>query len=203
MTQLEYAGARWLQFEKNCALVLCERTPRYGHGQPDLIGVTPGRSLYEIEIKRSVADFRANHRKRHILNRTHSEEEIVNKTLKRAPKLFWFLVPEHLAEKVKDEVPDYAGLLMLKESHDITVIKKSPTNPLSERLSIKECAKLLRCAGNMMISMMAMSVNATRYNASDPTFMDKFYSEPRREWKHHQDGWHQVETPSDYVNFQI
>lgn len=203
--RLEFIAARWLQFEKNCALVLCERTPRYGHGQPDVLGVTPGRHFYEIEIKRTVADFRANHLKNHMLHRMHHSMEIQEEAAKRAPKLFWFLVPQKLVDKIKDEVPDFAGLLTMHSNEtSLEVIKKAPTNKHATRLSIKETSRLVRCAGNMMIAMMAGMCNARRLGSQDPGFMDDFYSEPVTDYKSGRDDNGRFKTkPSNYVNFQI
>lgn len=205
MTNLEYHTARWLQFEKQCALVLCERTPRWGHGQPDVLGVLPSRFILEIEIKRTMSDFRANSKKHHMLSRFCGEPEIAERYAKRAPKLFWFLVPRSLVEKVEKELPDFAGLLTVSENGaSLDVVKKAPTNKDSERLSLKECSKLMRCAGNMMIAMMAGICNVRQFHSQDPHFMDDFYSEPQPDYSA---GWDENGRwklkPADYNNFQI
>lgn len=191
MTDLEYHAARWLKWEKDCALVMLERSPRPMAGQPDVFGVTRARYALEIEVKRSVSDFRANAKKYHILNRCSTVPEVAARFAARAPKQFWFLVPPKLVSKIEGEVPDYAGLLTLT-GVQIQVVKKSPSNNLSERLSLKECAKLMNCAGNMIISLMASA--RTNLDRLDCHGMDYFYANDLPRYS---------KQPTEYLNFQI
>lgn len=190
MTDLEYYAARWLKWEKDCALVMLERTPRPMAGQPDVFGVTRSRYALEIEIKRSVSDFRANAKKYHIVNRCSTDAETAARFTARAPKQFWFMAPPKIAAKIDGEIPDYAGLLTLT-GVQVQVIKKAPTNNASERLSLKECAKLMNCAGNMIIAMMAYRRSEQN---QDPHLMDEFYANDLPQYD---------KQPFDYLNFQI
>lgn len=142
---LELMAMRWLWLEKNCHYVLEQRSPRYMIGLPDVLGVTANRHLTEIEVKRSVSDFRADAKKHHRQNR--------DLYLKSQPKQFYYLVPRHLKEKVEHLVPEWAGLMINSESgFTCEVVKPAPVNKEARRLSIKECVKLPRCMTNHMMS---------------------------------------------------
>ena len=142
---LELMAMRWLWLEKNCHYVLEQRSPRYHLGLPDVLGVTPARYLIEIEIKRSAGDFHADKNKPHRANRHFY--------IKCMPKQFYYLMPRELAEKLKDKLPEWAGL-MCESSNNYTaeVLKVAPVNNQSERLSVKECVKLARNLTNHMMS---------------------------------------------------
>lgn len=133
---LTKAAFRWLTLERNCITVLTERTPRWGIGQPDVLGVTKGRYLIEVEVKVSMSDFRHNAEKWHIVNRNPV----------RAPKLYWFLVPEPMIVKCLPELPEWAGLLSCnpKRTAQLTEHRPSPVNSESRKLSVKEMAVLFR-----------------------------------------------------------
>ena len=194
-----------MKFEKRCPLVIHERSPRERHtGQPDVLGITNDRYMLEIEIKRTVSDFRANFNKEHMRNRCCDVPEIRDAYLKRGPRQFWFLVPEKIRVKIQEQVPDWAGLLIYDPNQGgwghIQCVKKSPTNQLSEKLSLKDCARLLRNVGNQMYSLMHARHNmiAAGYHI-DPHGMDEFHSQ-KLEWNGERHVW----VPNyDYLNFQI
>lgn len=153
---LEYMAMWWLRFEKRCPVALTERTPRPMAGRPDVLGVTKAGYILEIEIKRSLLDFRANARKHHIRNR----EDIIKKgsfgnspwySLKTFPRQFWFLVPSSLVEVVQPELPKWAGLLT---DHDrrLKCIAKAPVNEEATKLPPKGMIKLGNCMANQIWS---------------------------------------------------
>lgn len=200
---LELAAARWLKWEKRCRLVLTERTPRYCHGQPDVLGITESRYLLEIEVKRSMSDFRANQKKNHMQNRFCLESQISTPYMRSAPKQFWFMVPEKLVEKVQAELPDFAGLMTVRNGVSAEVVTPSPTNELSERLTIKECAKLMNCAGNQIVALMSEAAyrKASGTTGGDSTEMDEYFMEQQI-----RPAWWPMNVPFErtgYVNFQI
>lgn len=146
---LEFMALSWLRFEKRCHVAMFERTPRHSNGQPDVMGISRDRYLYEIEIKRSVSDFKANAKKFFHLARN------INGTNERHPALFWFLTPPDLTDKVLPLVPDWAGLLRgpyHEATQDLVIVKKAPRNKLSQRLSTKECVHLAHCMANQIYS---------------------------------------------------
>jgi len=146
---LELAAMRWLWLEQKCLVVLQERTPKYGMGQPDVLGVTPGRYLTEIEIKRSVSDFKADFQKPHRIiraaknPRTGQEWEGMH-SMTNHPRLFYYLTDAELGEKIKDMIPDWAGQMISRHTQQIEVVKRAPINKDSTPLGLKACARLAR-----------------------------------------------------------
>jgi hypothetical protein len=136
---LELLAMRWLWLEKNCHYVLRERSPRYSMGEPDILGVTASRYLIEIEIKRSMSDFRADAKKWCRLNRDGN--------LKRIPKQIYYLVTLDMIDRCKQELPAWAGL-MRPAAGTCQVIENAPINSESERLTVKECVKMTRLITN-------------------------------------------------------
>lgn len=153
MSHLEYHAASWLWLEKRCQLVLQERNPRSDYtGEPDVLGVTKARYLLEIEVKRTLSDFRNNKNKRCMCHREHF--------LEKFPKQFWFMVPRLLIEKVKTEIPEWAGLLTLG-TYTVQTVIPAPANHKSKRLSVKECIKLFRFQTNQLMSTQGKLIAAT------------------------------------------
>ena len=133
---------------RNCHFALRERTPQHFVGEPDVLGIMPNRKLIEVEIKRSLSDFRANANKWQIANR--------HLFLPKAPYEFWFLVPVALVQKVKPELPLWAGLLSdagATDKYPVTVEVKAMKNKDSLRLSTKECVALARCMANYVCAL--------------------------------------------------
>lgn len=141
---LENKALHWLAYEKKCNFVTMERSPRHLIGQPDVLGVSMGRKLIEIEIKRSMSDFRCNAKKHHIRNRDHY--------ISKSPSQIYFLVPEKLTEKARLELPPWAGLMDDSE-YKLKVIIKAPVNKQSEKLTPIECARLMRNLSNHICSL--------------------------------------------------
>lgn len=80
-----------------------------GH-EADLIIVQRSGFLYEVEIKVSVSDFR---------NEFKSKTKIRKHELLKVPgglvKRFYYAMPVEVYEKVKDEIPEYAGVIVVRE----------------------------------------------------------------------------------------
>lgn len=137
----------WLRFVKRLPLVLFERTPRrLLSSRPDVVGVTQARYLTEVEVKRTLADFRANQRKRYIQQR--------ELWLKHWPRAFYYAVPSHLVAKVLPELPSYAGLLSWNEDKPrfeyIGVEREAEVNRLSHRLTVREATQLVHLQSNQL-----------------------------------------------------
>lgn len=126
---------RWLWLQKNCHYVIEQRSPRCMNGEPDVMGVTKARYLVEIEIKRSLHDFKADAKKWHRVNRLLY--------LKSQPRWVYYLVPERLAEEALKITPEWAGL-MCSNGCDLLVKKVAPINESSQKLTVKECVKMTR-----------------------------------------------------------
>jgi hypothetical protein len=164
--RLETAALHWLMYVRKCHYAVRERSPRNAHfWEPDAIGVTKSRKLIEVEIKRSMADFRQNADKYVIRNRAVF--------LDKFPYEFWFLVPTLLVAKVKKELPDYAGLLSPTESeqYPVAVEVAAPRNHESKRLTLKECVKLARCLANHICALEVGRDRANEHYAHTLTYL--------------------------------
>ena len=149
----------FLRYEKRCPVAVCERCPRRGIGEPDVLGVTKDRYLLEIEIKRTVSDFKANGKKSHLLSRYRPDEFRLQaeQMMPKWPKQFWFLVPPEIVDKVSPLVPDFAGLMRgpdKNESWQVRVVKPAPTNHASLRLTVREMLELGHNMANQILSQM-------------------------------------------------
>jgi len=160
--RLETLGLSFLRKDKGCPVALFERTPRARAGQPDILGVTNSRYLLEIEIKRSMSDFRANRQKSHIIWRDKLEspdcpavvgfEMEREKALKWFPKFYWFLVPQDIAMKVQMALPTWAGLISSEDGIWTKVIVEAPVNKFAAKLHPKEALMLGRLMSNQIWS---------------------------------------------------
>lgn len=97
--KLRAAAVIWLRYDRGCTVVTMERG--FGSCIPDVMGVTQTRHLIEIEIKRTMADFRANEKKRGMQIRAR---EVGQRYW--IPKYFYFLVLPEMVEKVLAEIPE-------------------------------------------------------------------------------------------------
>lgn len=138
---LRSAAVEWLRYERKCALVCLERTPINNDWcNPDVVGVTSARRVTEIEIKRTMSDFRANREKRRMAMR---------EWMNTRPSQFYFLVPPELVDKVKAELQPHEGLLTVggQGSHsrlpEVKLIRAAAVQK-SRKLSIQEVIKMVR-----------------------------------------------------------
>lgn len=137
--RLETRALHWLMYARKCEFAVCERSPRYNIGQPDCLGVTRQRQLVEIEVKRSISDFRAQWSKQSMKNR--------NLFIDKMPYQFYILCPHVLGDRIFAELPEWAGLMTDSEMW-VRVLKVAPLNREHVRLSLLECRKLMRCVSN-------------------------------------------------------
>lgn len=134
---LTAAAVAWLRYDRRCLMVCLERCPIDTAGLyiPDIIGLTRDRRLVEIEIKISVADFKANAKKRAIMC---GDRPSVSQ--------FYYIVPTKLVGKV--EPADGEGLMTLssvrKYGHPtIEVIKPAKVNASARKLSVYEVGRMM------------------------------------------------------------
>lgn len=153
---LEIFAMNFLRYQKHCRVALFGRSPRRSHGLPDVLGITQARYLLEIEIKRSLSDFRANEKKPHIASHGIDNIELTQERYApKWPKQFWYLVPCELVKKVEPWVPDWAGLMRgpgRGEAQQVYVTKSAPTNKTSDRLTTREMMELGHVMANQLLS---------------------------------------------------
>lgn len=143
----------WLRWEKRCHAALFQRCPRRLLGLPDVLGITDAKYLLEVEIKRSVSDFRANAKKPHIALRDAPHATDTDRA--RWPKQFWYLVPHNLVDVIAPEVPDWAGLLSGPKPDAMQCVNsviKAPSNKASLPLNDDEMWRLYHCMANQIYS---------------------------------------------------
>ena len=163
---LEFLALSWLRFEKKCPYALFQRSPRYKLGLPDVLAITHAGYPLEIEIKRSVQDFRADFKKPHRQARQDPEtpQDIY-------PKQFWYLVPADLVKVIQNILPPWAGLLRGPREGEIQQIYSvvmAPVNSVSRKLSVKEMLALGHCMSNQIYSQaLALRNNRWRSEESD------------------------------------
>lgn len=162
---LEYAAVRWMSLQKRCPIVVVERTPRRICGQPDVLGITSSRYMIEIEIKRTISDFRNNGNKGKIRNR--------DLYIQWFPRQFYFLVPERLVEKVARELPPWAGLMQQRD-YCAFVHTEAPVNKLARKANLKECVHMARLAGYNLFSCMQETLR-WRMRFKDGIWMEDDY----------------------------
>jgi len=156
--RLELAAMRWLWLGKGCHYILEQRSPRWHLGAPDILGVTKCRHLIEIEIKRSVSDFKADDKK------YYRRELYINKMARQ----FYYLTPPEIVGKIKPLLPPWAGLMSTNEAELVYVEQEAPVNKAATRLTIKECVKLSRCMVNHLMSyVIALENNHQKFLRRD------------------------------------
>lgn len=163
------AAVQWLRYERQCAVVALERGPGLC-GIPDVIGVNGKRHLIEIEIKRTMQDFRHNNKKWKIrqrrLDRMHRDFPIYATP---EPQQFYFLVEPKMVEKCRGELPDYAGLMSLPAEDEphrtytgipFPVVRvPSPTNKHAARLTVRACVAMAKNQSGTLSSVIGALAN--------------------------------------------
>ncbi len=128
----------WLKLKKGCFLHCTE----FGYyWRADAIG-TNGTDLYEIEIKTSWTDFKADFRNKVAKHESFADpEKKIGGYHNYKPNYLWFLVTEDLKEKAveyikKEANPNYGVLYMDKngEIWSAKNVKRLHSEPLKERV---------------------------------------------------------------------
>lgn len=96
----------WLRYEQRCYTVAFERSPWPTSYRPDVFGINRHRKVIEVEIKQTVADFKANAQKRLLRWREATGLYL--------PQKFYFAVPNEIVDKVKPFLPSRCGLLSIE-----------------------------------------------------------------------------------------
>jgi hypothetical protein len=106
----------------------------FGH-EMDLFVLTKSNLVKEVEIKISVSDFRADFKKWH----QHKSKYV---------KEFYYAFPKELYDKVKDEVPEHAGIIICDRYANgriyARIVKNAKINSKCEKLSVDDQLKIER-----------------------------------------------------------
>lgn len=144
------SAAEYLRYDQGCYLVTWERGPweDFGH-RPDLLGVDKSRKVTEVEIKRSLADFRNDATKRIWAYRAKG---------KAVPYKFYYLVPPELVERVFELLPEGSGLMTVTDgtsrggNHELVVVAPAKTNRQAKPLPLKMLVQMVRHQSGTLVS---------------------------------------------------
>ncbi len=146
--QLRACAAAFLRYTKQCPVIAFERGVDW-HIRPDVLAVTKSRYLIEIEIKLTLADFKADRKKRRWHNNLYGGV---------GRRQFYYCVPQTLVEKVEGIVPTGCGLMMptdhvMNGINVVRVIKRAPLNRKAPRLSLKQIVEMVRNQSGTLCSL--------------------------------------------------
>lgn len=104
----------------------------------------------EYEIKMSMSDFHADKNKRQSYYEpddyyTANKHDMLSEGHHYAPNRFMFVVPQSIAEKAKNAIPDWAGLLVVRSPRLITKAKTAPLihKQKDHQRTLEHCMKCL------------------------------------------------------------
>jgi hypothetical protein len=161
--------AQWLRYERHCVIVSVERPPCVWYGVPDVLAMTARRTLIEVEVKRTLADFKANALKHCIKMRTRGHCE--------PPEQFYFAVPNALVMQVAPLLPENAGLLTFDESGKVSpytklplivVVRYAAVQKPSRVLTMREIVKMLKCQSGSLVSALGSVAKLLRERNNAP-----------------------------------
>lgn len=95
----------------------------------DLLVLNPSNYAYEIEIKTSLSDLKADKNKKH----GHFSNKI---------RRLYFAVPVELQKEAIEHIPERAGLLTIKTNTQVTLVKSPLLNIKARKFNDKEIKKL-------------------------------------------------------------
>lgn len=165
--KMRASAVQWLRYERQCVVVAIERT--FGCCQADVVGLSAKRHVTEIEIKRTMADFRANGKKHGMKLREKDASmgvAIGGDTWWTVPHQFYFLVEHAMVEKCKDELPPGCGLLspqmegesymksLYPEIPKLVVRVVAPTDSRARKLSMKKCVQMAKNQSGTIFSLL-------------------------------------------------
>lgn len=147
--ELEEAAVRWLLLDRKCVAAYTERHPT-GYWKPDAIGVLSSRRIIEIEIKRTVSDFRQDRLKINVMQWRAGADW--------RPYQFYYMLPIEIIS-VLPEVPEFAGVIQVRGRYQIEVIKRAPVNNKANKIKLKSVAKAIRQQSLQVMSLMGDACN--------------------------------------------
>ena len=142
--EVKYYVFTYLRYQRQCPLVTFERALHCGVAVPDILAVDKSRYLTEVEVKVSLADFRADTKKR--------KWNMQARGFRVGPRKFYYAAPNDLAIQIKEELPDHAGLLSVShqvygsgyDKNNTFVLATAPVNKKAKRLTTKELIAMVK-----------------------------------------------------------
>ena len=127
-TEIEIAVARHI----NPRINLIVPNVFWGFGlnyEADLVVVTPTGYAWEIEIKTTVSDLKADQKKRY----QHNSNKF---------KRLYFAVPYSMKEISLELIPERSGLLVVNYDYRVLLVKAPTSNRYAHKLTLDEVEKL-------------------------------------------------------------
>jgi len=131
--EIELAVAKYFDYRRN----LIVPNVFWGLGflyELDLLVLTPSNIAYEVEIKTSLSDLKADKKKRSV---AHNSNRITR---------FYFAIPESLIEKSLNHIPEKAGVFSVSNKHYAKLIRPPKINKLAKKFTPQERIKLAELA---------------------------------------------------------
>lgn len=79
-----------------------------------------GKKIYEVEIKTNVSDFMQDFKK--VKHHYMKKNNII---IKYHPNYFYFGIEDNLYEKIENQIPDYAGVIIIENFDKCYIIKRA------------------------------------------------------------------------------
>ena len=145
-TEFLASAYEWLRYERGCYLIAWERSPwGYAHHKPDVIGLNKERKCIELEIKRTVADFKHDAEKN-----IWAQRDLFKKAW---PQQFYYFVEPAIVDKVLPLVREGFGLLTFQPegskptvygNRDLVVVKRASTQKDAKKLTVHQLLEMTR-----------------------------------------------------------
>ena len=150
--QIELAIARYLDTRIN----LIVPNVYWGLGlryEVDLLVLTQSKYAYEIEIKTSISDLKADLKKRH----QHDSNKF---------KRLYFAMPLELKLKALELIPERAGLFIVHSNSRVELVKTPKLNPNARKLTELEIQKLYELSAMRVWNLKEIVYNLQKRNKS-------------------------------------
>jgi hypothetical protein len=154
-TFLRVFAMNWLRYEHGCHIITFERSPVSSSSRPDVLGMTKGKMLIEVEVKVSKGDLDRDHAKAHRAAMVQDIQRVVPEHA----NYMYYIVPEHMASYASDtdKIEKSTGILSLNHSYRHGKLRL-PTVTVHRRASIFHPAKLSDASVQKMLSQQSSTM---------------------------------------------
>ena len=103
--------------------------------EADIIVLTRAGYIYEVEIKTSLADLKADFKKK----RFHNDSRI---------KYMWYAIPKNLFEKAESLIPEWAGIFVIKPRQGRKQTKEESKELEAIQIRLPKCRSQYKATKN-------------------------------------------------------
>jgi len=132
---------KYLRYKRQCGIVVFERG-LWSSDKPDILAVTKSDYLIEVEIKVTLADYRADQSK----YKWRIQERCLPVGGQTRNRRFYYAAPTELAEKIMPELRPGCGLMAVSDSgyDPVWCRVPAPINKGAQKLTPAQIAELVR-----------------------------------------------------------